>query len=109
MSRMSISMCEKDGVPSVITIWRAAAASATRSLSSKRPGGVDAVEQVLGAGLLERHPPFADGAEASRVVVDPDHPQTPVRERQRQGKPTRPRPTTATSALLCGELIQATG
>ncbi len=30
MSRMSISMCEKEGVPSVITMWRACAASATR-------------------------------------------------------------------------------
>ena len=54
-----------------------------------RVGGIGyhAVEQRLRAGLLEGHPPFAHGVQAGGVVVDPDHLQAAVGERQGQRQP----------------------
>ena len=87
MSRMSISMCENEGVPSVITICVACAASATRSDSRNRPLAVTRSSSSCGAGLSERHAPLAHGCQPGGIVVDPDHPQATVRERQRQRQP----------------------
>ena len=50
-------------------------------------GGGDAVEQLLGAGLLERHPAGANRLEHRRIVVDPEHAQPAVGEAQRQRQP----------------------
>ena len=44
----------------------------------------DPVEQLLGAGLGERHPPGAQRLEDRRVVVDPEHADAAVGEAQRQ-------------------------
>ena len=46
--------------------------------------GVHALEQLLGARLGERHPPLADGLQTDRIVVDAEHRQAAIRERQRE-------------------------
>ncbi len=77
---MSISTCGSAGVPSVSTIASAWAAS-------DGAGGqpeLDPGEQLVGAGLLERHPPLAQGVQPLRVLVDGQHGQPGVGERQRQ-------------------------
>ena len=96
---MSISMCENDGVPSVMhDVRRRAAASATRSDHAIVPAAVHALEQLLGARLLERHPRRrAPPSSALGVVVDADHAQPAVGEESASGRPTRPQPMTATS------------
>jgi hypothetical protein len=43
-----------------------------------------ALQEVLGAGLVERHAPVADSGEHGRLPVDADHAQPPVGERQRE-------------------------
>ena len=84
MSRMSISMCEKEGVPSVITMCSAWAASGTLSDSVEATRRPHALEQLLGAGLLERHRAALDSQQPLGVVVDPEHAQAAVGEAQRQ-------------------------
>ena len=49
--------------------------------------GQHALEQLLGAGLAERHPAGPDRLEDRRVVVDAEHPQPAVGERQREREP----------------------
>ena len=89
---MSISMCEKDGVPSVITMCSASAASTTRSESLKRPEAATRVQQLLRPGLVERHAGLADGLQTVRVVVHAQHGEPAVGERQceRQTHATQP-------------------
>ena len=84
---MSISMCENEGVPSVITMWRARGGVGDPFGQRQPVARVDAVEQLLGARLLEGHRALAHGVEPGGVVVDPDHPQPAVGERQRQRQP----------------------
>ena len=89
MSRMSISMCEKEGVPSVITMCRACAASATRSESAQAPRSAmhpcssSSCAPVSSKGIT----PFAHGIQARGVVVDPDDAQPAVGERERERQP----------------------
>ena len=89
MSRMSISMCESAGVPSVSTIASACAASAacagevrawTRASSSSVPGSLNGIR------------PLADRGQALLVVVDAEHAQPGVgeAERERQADPAEP-------------------
>ena len=47
-------------------------------------GEVDAGEQLVGAGLLERHPALAQGGEHLGVVVDAEHREPGVGEAQRE-------------------------
>ena len=85
---MSISMCEKLGVPSVSTMWRASAASSIRSDSCQPVAGPHAVEQLLRAALLERHHAVARRSRRSRVVaVDADGRQAAVGEAERERQP----------------------
>ena len=80
MSRMSISMCENDGVPSVRTIASAWAASAARSdqaisarrMTSSAPGSSKGIRRV------------ADGLQALGIVLDPDGAQAVVGEGERE-------------------------
>ena len=51
------------------------------------PGSLDALEQLLCAGLGERHLAGSHRGQQRRVVVDPDHPQAAVGEAQRQRQP----------------------
>ena len=48
------------------------------------PGRVDALDQLVGAGLLERHAAGGDGLQALWIVVDPEHGEAAVGERQRE-------------------------
>ena len=50
----------------------------------QQAGRMQAFEQLVGAGLLERHVPGAHGVEAHGIVVDPHHAQAPVGERERE-------------------------
>ncbi len=66
-----------DGVPSVMTMCCARAASAARSDTAMPP---TPVQHLLHAGLLERHTTVAHCGGALRVVVDAQHAQPAVRE-----------------------------
>ncbi len=48
------------------------------------PGSLDAIQQRLCAGFVERHLAGSDRGQHRRVVIDPEHPQTVVGEAQRQ-------------------------
>ncbi len=115
---MSISMCENDGVPSVITMWRARAASATRSDSDSRPGPSGRVRIVAFADNIRSSSACApvswNGIVPSRTAPSrAGSLSIPTTSRPRSandsasGRPTRPRPTTATSAVLCEAVIAA--
>ena len=93
MSRMSISMCEKDGVPSVITMCSASAASAARS----RPGELRALEQLRAPVSSNGIGRLRTATSRSGVLVDPVHPQAAIGEASASGRPTRPKPMTETS------------
>ena len=102
---MSISMCENDGVPSVMTMCSARAASATRVGQLEAAGGVHAVERLLRARLLEGH--------AARRARPPGAPgRCRRRARSGRGRRTRgraagrsgPRPMTETSMVTSGRL-----
>ena len=92
MSRMSISMCENDGVPSVRMMSRAAAASDTRSDQLEAAGGDHPLEHLLSAGLVERHPRGPNRLEPVEVAIDAEDAQTPVGEAQRQRQANPPQP-----------------
>ncbi len=47
---------------------------------------VGAGEQLVGAGLLEGHPPLAQGGQDVRVVVDAEDREAGVGEAQREGE-----------------------
>ena len=66
-------MWENDGVPIVITMSSAWAASAARSRQLEAPGVGDTLEQLLGPGFGERHPPVSDRVEQGGIVIDPEH------------------------------------
>jgi len=58
------------------------------TIRQRQPPALDhPLEQILSAGLGERHAPLANGAKPGGVVVDPDHPQSPVGERKGQRQP----------------------
>ena len=64
------------------------AGSVRDAIGERQPAArVDAVEDLLGARLGERHAAFPDGAEARGVIVDPDSPKATVGERERQRQP----------------------
>ena len=48
------------------------------------PRALDALEQLLGARLLERHPARAHGVQDRLVVVDAEHAQAAIGEAERQ-------------------------
>ena len=53
----------------------------------QRAGRVDAIERVLRAGLLERHPRVADRLQAFGVLVYAEHGQPAVGERDGKREP----------------------
>ncbi len=55
-------------------------------------GGADALEHLVGARLLERHLPAREHGEPLGVLVDPEHGQPGIgeRERERQPDPAQP-------------------
>ena len=60
----------------------------SRAVRELEPAGLgDALQQRLGAGLLERHPTRSDRFEDRLVVVDPEHAQPAVGEAQREREP----------------------
>ncbi len=99
---MSISMCENEGVPSVITMCLAAAASTTRSDSVSAACSLTRVEQLLCAGLLEGHRPLAQRASRAGSLSIPITLRPRSANDSASGRPTRPRPITETSALVFG-------
>src|SRR3954462_13059271 len=97
MSRMSISMCENDGVPSVITMCSARAASATCSDHAIAPPSVTP-RSTSGA------PGSSNGMRAARTASRRSRSfSMPIVRRPRSakgrasGRPTRPQPMIATS------------
>ncbi len=50
-------------------------------------GGVDAVQRLLRAGLVERHPRVADGLQAVGILVDAEHRQPALGERNGEWEP----------------------
>src|ERR1035437_163412 len=109
MSRMSISMCEKDGVPRVITMWRARAAWARRAGGPSRPEACPRASSsspsVSWNGMRPSRPAPRRGGSLS--IPTTSRPRSA--NDSASGSPTRPRPTTATSAVLCEGVIQAKG
>src|SRR3954451_10789025 len=100
MSRMSISMCENDGVPSVMTMCSADAASATRSLHAIVPFAVTR-SSTSGA------PGSSNGMRAERTAARRSGSfSMPMVRRPRSakasasGSPTRPQPMMATSCSI---------
>src|SRR5439155_14770374 len=107
MSRMSISICENDGVPSVITMWRARAASGTRSDSDRRPLAPARSSSAWA-------PVSANGMHASRTACRrAGSLSMPITLSPRSandsasGSPTLPRPTIDTSAVVWEAFIPA--
>ena len=87
MSEMSISMCENDGVPSVMTMCSAQRGVGDAVGDRQRAGRVDAVERLLGAGLVERHPRVADRLQAVGILVDAEHGEPAIGERDGEREP----------------------
>jgi hypothetical protein len=97
---MSISMCEKEGVPSVMTMSWARAASSTRSESSSRPLSRTRSSSSWVPVSLKGIEPARTAASRSGSLSMPstDRPRS-AKERAR-GRPTRPRPMIETSGAM---------
>ena len=85
-----------------------------RRLGNRRAGegqprrGVDPVEYPWAPVSSNGMRPSRTASSRARVVVDVPITRRPRSANERaSGRPTRPNPTTATSALLCGTLIRA--
>src|SRR5215213_9426085 len=102
---MSISMCTCDGVWSVSTMWSALAASCTARVSSRRPASSTRSSRSC-------VPVSENGIwPAESWSSTPCWRSTPIVRSPRsandsaRGRPTRPRPMTATLASMCGSLF----
>ena len=95
MSFMSISMCQRLGVPSVSTMCRADAAYSIRSESRSPPRSARARAAPVCRAPGTAHTPLAR-SRAGRPPVDPTVSRR-VAKLSASGSPTRPRPTTETS------------
>src|SRR3954453_11820706 len=97
MSRMSISMCEKDGVPSVITTCSACAASGTLSDRVRRPEArtrsSSSCAPVSSNGIV----PPSTARRRSGSLSTPWTRRPRSAKHRASGNPTRPRPMTETS------------
>ena len=94
---MSISMCEKLGVPSVSTIASAWAASAARSGSASRSASSARVSSSAVPGSLNGIRRLRIACRRSASLVHAEHGEPVVREASASGSPIRPSPMTATS------------
>src|SRR5215213_10596014 len=97
---MSISMCTCDGVWSVSTMWSALAASCTARVSSRRPASMtrssSSCVPVSENGSWRAESWSSTGCRRSTpIVVRPRSANDSAR-----GRPTRPRPMTATLASM---------
>ena len=70
-------------------MWSARAASWTTFVRSKRPLAQHPLEQLLRAGLVERHVTRRELSEHGVLALDPDHVEAAVGEREgeRQADP----------------------
>src|SRR5215211_6368463 len=102
---MSISMCTCDGVWSVSTMWSALAASCTARVSSSLPPSTTR-PSTSSVPVSENGIRPADSWSSTSCWRS-----TPIVRRPRsandsaRGRPTRPRPTTATLASMSGSLF----
>ena len=89
---MSISMCQRLGVPTVSTMYRAAAASSIRSESRSPPLPSTRSSSSWVPSSWNGITPARHALEPLRVLVDPDRVEAAVREaeRERQTDPTEP-------------------
>src|SRR3954452_16088155 len=97
MSRMSISMCENDGVPSVMTMLSARAASATESDSSRRPDAWTRSSASCAPGSSKGMRPAATAARRSGSASTPSTFSPRSANESASGSPIRPMPMTETS------------
>src|SRR3954454_11198406 len=104
MSRMSISMCENDGVPSVMTMLSARAASATESDSSRRPDACTRSSASWAPGSSKGMRPAATAARRSGSASTPSTFRPRSANESASGSPIRPMPMTETSMDTSGRL-----
>src|SRR5690349_6170406 len=104
MSRMSISMWENDGVPSVMTMLSARAASATASVSSRRPDAWTRSSASWAPGSSNGMRPSATAARRSGSASTPSTRSPRSANESASGRPMRPMPMTETSMLTSGRL-----
>src|SRR3954468_2711642 len=97
MSRMSISMCENDGVPSVITMCSARAASATCSDHAIAPASVTRRSTSGAPGSSNGMRAARTASRRSRSFSKPIVRSPRSAKARASGRPTRPQPMIATS------------
>src|SRR5919202_1075972 len=100
MSRMSISMCENDGVPSVMTMCSAAAASATRSDQAIVPAAVTRSSTSWAPGSSNGMRAARTASRRSRSTSMPIVRSPRSAKASASGSPTRPQPMIATSCSM---------
>src|SRR5919202_470125 len=100
MSRMSISMCENDGVPSVMTMCSAAASSATRSDHAIVPAAVTRSSTSWAPGSSNGMRAARTASRRSRSTSMPIVRRPRSAKANASGSPTRPQPMIATSCSI---------
>src|SRR4051794_19177942 len=100
MSRMSISMCENEGVPSVMTMCRARAASATRSDHSIVPAAVTRSSTSGAPGSSNGMRPERTASRRAGSISTPIVRSPRSAKASASGRPTRPQPMIATSSSM---------
>src|SRR5438067_9057944 len=105
MSRMSISICEKDGVPSVMTMCSARALSATRSVHSIAPLAVTRSSVSCAPGSSNGMRAARTAATRSGSFSTPRTRSPRSAKESASGRPTRPQPMIATSNSMAGRRL----
>src|SRR3954449_4314731 len=100
MSRMSISMCENEGVPSVMTMCSADAASATRSLHAIVPAAVTPSSTSGPPGSSNGMRPERTASRRAGSISTPIVRSPRSAKASTSGRPTRPQPMIATSSSM---------
>ena len=86
MSRMSISMCENDGVPSVRTMCSASAAARTSVVMSRRPPACTLLITSSPPASWNGICPWRTSGHPALVDVDAADRQAAVGKREREGE-----------------------
>src|SRR5918999_723012 len=102
---MSISMCTCDGVPSVRTMWSARAASCTARVLSKPPAASTRSSTSCVPVSLNGIRPAATCSSTAGSRSTPITSSPRSANDRASGRPTRPRPTTAT--LVMAKILRA--
>src|SRR5919202_6391886 len=100
MSRMSISMCENDGVPSVMTMCSAEAASTTRSDHAIVPAADTRSSTPCAPGSSNGMRAARTASRRSRSTSMPIVRRPRSAKANASGSPTRPQPMIATSCSM---------